>query len=230
MVTIVLLWRDGDHPESDMSADGHPDADPAARGNSAESQHAQNTKPAEAAESQSKLKRFAAFFDSTTKIVVAVGGLAAAASGLVALVLQLFPASPQTATVPYVTGATLPSAASVLKAHGFHNIPYLYDCYRSPDLDDVVSQVPGAGALIAVTDPVHLYLQAQNCSTVPSVIGMNLSNAANALHAAGFSNVPWLDVCNGSSDIGTVVVQSPVPGTSYGRSMAVSLKLQAKNC
>jgi hypothetical protein len=230
VVTIVLLWRDGDHPGSDMSDDGRPDGDPAARGSSVEPQPAQSSKPAAAAQPKSKLKRLAAFFDSTTKIVVAIGGLAAAASGLVALILQLFPPSPQTATVPYVTGATLPSAASELKAHGFHNIPYLYDCYRSPDFDDVVSQVPGAGALIAVTDPVHLYLQAQNCGTVPSVIGMNLSNAANALHAAGFSNVPWLYVCNGSSDIGTVVVQSPAPGTSYGQSMAVSLKLQAKNC
>jgi beta-lactam-binding protein with PASTA domain len=144
--------------------------------------------------------------------------------------MHLFPPSSPIATVPYVTGATLSSASSELQHHGFHNIPYLYNCYGSPDFDDVVQQDPGARALIAVTDPVHLYLQAQNCSTVPSVIGMNLSNAADALHGAGFSNIPWVDGCYGSSEISAVVAQSPAAGTSYGKNQAVSLKLQAKNC
>jgi beta-lactam-binding protein with PASTA domain len=132
--------------------------------------------------------------------------------------------------VPYVMGQTLSAAASELHADDFYNVPYLYGCYRSPDILDVVQQVPGSGALIAVADPVHLYLQAKNCSTVPSVIGMTLSNAADALHGAGFSNIPWLDGCYGSSEIGVVVTQSPGAGTSYGKDQAVSLKLQGKNC
>jgi beta-lactam-binding protein with PASTA domain len=212
-----------------VPTDGGQD-DQATGGRPAESDAVQSTTPAAGSEPQSKLKSLIAFFDSTTKVLVAVGGLVAATIALVTLFLHLFPPPPQTATVPYVTGATLSSAAAELKAHDFHNIPYLYNCYGSPDFDDVVQQVPGAGALIAVTDPVHLYLQAQNCSTVPSVIGMDLSNAADALHGAGFSNIPWVNGCYGSSEIGAVVTQSPAAGTSYGKNQAVSLKLQKKNC
>jgi eukaryotic-like serine/threonine-protein kinase len=137
---------------------------------------------------------------------------------------------PVTGSVPNVTDMTLSAAASTLKARGFGNIPYLYDCYRSPDILDVVRQVPGPGAQIALSAPVRLYLQAKNCSTVPNVIGMNLSNAAYTLKQEGFSNIPYLYQCYGSPDIGAVVRQSPAPGTSYGENQPVSLKLQANNC
>jgi eukaryotic-like serine/threonine-protein kinase len=84
--------------------------------------------------------------------------------------------------------------------------------------------------VIALTAPVQLYLQANNCDTVPNVIGMNLSNAAYTLKQAGFTNIPYLYDCYGSSDINAVVSQSPAPGTSYGGTQPVSLKLQADNC
>jgi beta-lactam-binding protein with PASTA domain len=125
---------------------------------------------------------------------------------------------------------TLSAAASALEARGFHNIPYLYDCYGSPDIGDVVRQSPGAGARISLTAPVQLFLQANNCHTVPNVMGMSLSDAAYTLKAAGFDNIPYLYGCYGSSSIGDVVSQSPAPGTSYGATQPVSLKLQANNC
>jgi len=140
------------------------------------------------------------------------------------------PPVPTTATVPNVLYTTLPAAASALQARGFHNIPYLYECYGSSAIDDVVRQAPGAGAVLAKTAPVQLYLQANNCHTVPNVIGMNLSNAAYTLKQAGFSNLPYLYQCYGSSNIGGVVSQSPAPGTSSGSTQPVSLRLQASNC
>jgi len=132
--------------------------------------------------------------------------------------------------VPGVLYTTLSSAAAALEARGFHNIPYLYGCYGSRDIDDVVQQSPGAGARISLTAPVQLYLQANNCDTVPDVIGMSLSDAAYTLKAAGFTNIPYLYGCYGSSSDGDVVSQSPAPGTSSGSTQAVSLKLQANNC
>lgn len=126
--------------------------------------------------------------------------------------------------------STLSAATSALEARGFHNIPYLYDCFGSRDINDVVRQSPGAGARISLTAPVQLFLQANNCDTVPNVIGMSLSDAAYTLKAAGFDNIPYLYGCYGSSTIGDVVSQSPAPGTSYGDSQPVSLKLQANNC
>jgi hypothetical protein len=139
-------------------------------------------------------------------------------------------AAPTTGIVPGVLYSTLSAAASALKARGFRNIPYVYECYGSRDINDVVRQSPGAGARISLTAPVQLFLQADNCDTVPDVIGMSLSDAAYTLKAAGFSNIPYLYACYGSSKIGDVVSQSPAPGISYGDSQPVSLKLQANNC
>ena len=104
------------------------------------------------------------------------------------------------------------------------------ECYRSPNINDVVRQVPAAGAKADPTAPVHLYLQANNCATVPNVIGMTLSDAAYTLKQDGFTNIPYLYQCDGSSHIGAVVKQSPAAGTSYGKTQPVSLKLQANNC
>jgi serine/threonine-protein kinase len=138
--------------------------------------------------------------------------------------------APTTAAVPDVLGGTLSGAAATLKGRGFDNIPYVYGCYGSSSIDDVIRQDPSAGAGIALTAPVQLYLQANNCDTVPNVISMNLSDAAYTLKQAGFDNIPYVYGCYGSSEIGDVVSQSPGAGVSYGSTQPVSLKLQANNC
>ena len=137
---------------------------------------------------------------------------------------------PTAATVPDVLGSTLSGAAAALKGRGFYNIPYLYGCYGSSGTGDVVRQDPGGGARLALTAPVQLYLQADNCDRVPNVIGMSLSDAAYTLKQAGFDNIPYLYGCYGSPAVGDVVSQSPAAGTSYGSTQPVSLKLQANNC
>ena len=138
--------------------------------------------------------------------------------------------APTTGAVPDVLYTTLSGAAATLKGRGFDNIPYVYGCYGSSYVGNVIRQDPGAGARIAFTAPVQLYLQANNCDTVPNVIGMTLSNAAYTLKQAGFDNIPYLYDCYGSSEIGDVVSQAPGAGVSYGSTQPVSLKLQANNC
>ncbi|ABW10066.1 hypothetical protein Franean1_0607 [Parafrankia sp. EAN1pec] len=64
---------------------------------------------------------------------------------------------------------------------------------------------------------------------VPGVLNMVLADASSALKAAGFSNIPYLYECLGAASLGTVVTQSPAPGTSQGTSAAVDLRLQANN-
>jgi hypothetical protein len=137
------------------------------------------------------------------------------------------PAAP---AVPDVVAMKLADATAALKARGFGNIPYVYGCYRSPDINNVVRQDPAAGATVARTTPVRLYLQADNCDTVPEVTGMSLSDAAYTLKQAGFTNIPYVYQCYGSPHAGAVLRQSPKAGTSYGNTQPVSLKLQAKNC
>ena len=140
------------------------------------------------------------------------------------------PTPPSSGVVPDVVGTTLSAASSALKARGFGNIPYLYNCYGSADTGDVVQQAPGAGATISLTAPVQLYLQADNCATVPNVIGMSLSDAAYTLKQEGLTNIPYLYGCYGSSQTGDVVSESPGAGSSYGTTQPVSLRLQANNC
>ena len=132
--------------------------------------------------------------------------------------------------VPDVIGMTLFGAAAALKSSGYHNIPYLYSCYGSGNFSDVVRQAPAAGTHTAQTSPVHLYLQADNCHAVPDVIGMTLSNAAAALKQDGFTDIPYVYKCYGSTDINAVVRQSPAAGTDHSHLQAISLELQAGNC
>lgn len=66
-------------------------------------------------------------------------------------------------TVPNVLNMVLDDASAILRRAGFSSIPYLYECYGSDNIGGVVRQDPGAGARIAKTTPVHLYLQAKNC-------------------------------------------------------------------
>jgi hypothetical protein len=70
---------------------------------------------------------------------------------------------PTTAAVPNVLGTTLSGAAATLKGRGLDNIPYVYGCYGSSEIGDVVSQSPGAGVSYGSTQPVSLKLQADNC-------------------------------------------------------------------
>jgi len=194
------------------------------------------TAPAKTAKTAKKVTRTsrkarrepAAAAPANPAITVASGGAPVAASSA-----RPSPArapAPTTAAVPDVLGSTLSGAAATLKGRGLDNIPYLYGCYGSSAIDDVVRQYPGAGARIALTAPVQLYLQADNCDTVPNVIGMNLSDAAYTLKQAGFDDIPYVYGCYGSSQIDDVVSQSPGAGGSYGSTQAVSLKLQADNC
>src|ERR1700722_563697 len=132
--------------------------------------------------------------------------------------------------VPNVIGMNLSDAADKLKSSGYHNIPYLYSCYGSDNFSDVVQQSPAAGTRIAATSAVHLYLQADNCHAVPDVIGMNLSNAAAALKQAGFTDIPYVYKCYGSTEINAVVKQSPAAGTNHSHLQPVYLELQATNC
>jgi eukaryotic-like serine/threonine-protein kinase len=134
------------------------------------------------------------------------------------------------ATVPNVVGRTLAQAKSVIFTAGFHKYSWQYGCYGSPNIGDVVKQIPGAEAQAPRTTRVQFYLQANNCpTTVPNVIGMNESNAISTIEQAGF-RVHWIFLCLGSPNIGLVVTQSPAAGASYDGGNTVTIKLQANNC
>lgn len=143
---------------------------------------------------------------------------------------QAEPVDDGRAAIPDVRALGLDPAAAALKQAGFDNIPYLYDCYADSPAGTVVRQDPAAGTRAARTVPVHLYLEANNCATLPDVRGQRLDGAAAALRQAGATNIPYVYECLGSPNIGAVVSQSPAPGTTQIATNPVRLQLQADNC
>jgi serine/threonine-protein kinase len=139
------------------------------------------------------------------------------------------PAPPPDPVVPTVTGQSLGTASANLQAAGYSDLPYIYDCYGSNSPGQVVAQEPGGGSRAAATTPIRLFLQADNCSFVPSVVGLDLSSAAATLQGAGFNDIPYVYDCYGSPNIGAVVNQSPTGG-QVTVSTPVRLQLQANNC
>ncbi|WP_041259639.1 serine/threonine-protein kinase [Pseudofrankia inefficax] len=143
---------------------------------------------------------------------------------------QVQPAEDDHATVPDVRKLSLDQASATLKQAGFGNLPYLYGCYADSPADTVVRQDPVSGTRAVRTDPVHLYLEANNCGTVPDVRGLTLDGAATSLKAHGLTNIPYVYKCLGSPTAGVVVSQAPAPGTNQLATEPVSLELQADNC
>jgi serine/threonine-protein kinase len=132
--------------------------------------------------------------------------------------------------VPDVWGLRLSNASSRLKAAGLRNIQSLYGCYGSSRIGTVVRQAPRPGARQQATSPVHLYLQASDCATVPNVTGQSLGDATKALRRAGFTDITHSYQCLGSRVTRRVLRQSPTAGTSYERSKPVALLLQDDDC
>jgi serine/threonine-protein kinase len=142
-------------------------------------------------------------------------------------------AKPSTGVVPSVVSETLDDAASALKAIGFDNIPWLNGCYGSSGVGDVVTQSPAAGARIALTAPVQLYLQANNCVTMPNVVGFSLASAESTLEALGFApnEITWRAECYaGAHPADQVQTQSPAPGASVPKTQLIALGVEADNC
>jgi eukaryotic-like serine/threonine-protein kinase len=142
------------------------------------------------------------------------------------------PAQAGSATVPGVVGETLSAAGAALNAAGFENVPWVNGCYGSDNFGDVVTESPGAGTRLALTSPVHLYLQADNCVTMPDVAGFSLASAESTLEAVGFApaDITWRDACYGAYPVNEVVTQSPPAGTSDGKTQLVALGVEANNC
>ncbi|HEY6494049.1 MAG TPA: protein kinase [Trebonia sp.] len=137
-----------------------------------------------------------------------------------------------TAVVPGVEGDGLSAAESALNAAGLHNYSAAYDCFDSRDADAVVTQAPAAGTRVALTAPVQLGLQADDCVTVPSVVGLRPARAKSILYALGFApaDITSRFECDGVQPVNQVEAQSPAAGTSYPTDQPVSLDVEADDC
>ncbi|WP_239377300.1 PASTA domain-containing protein [Frankia sp. Cj5] len=166
----------------------------------------------------------------TVSVAASVTASVTAAAGSIAVAEPPSPADPPTMPVPDVRNMLLADASTTLRKAGFTNIPYRYDCYRSPNINNVVSQEPSPGSRLTMTSPVSLTLQAADCAAVPMVVGMMLRDATNTLRQTGFTYISYSYECLKSINAATVVIQSPPEDTSYSVEQFVTLRLQKTNC
>jgi serine/threonine protein kinase len=132
-------------------------------------------------------------------------------------------------TVPQVVGLTIQAASSTLANQGFGDVRQTTGCFGGSAAGTVIRQSPAAGSRVMPGSDVRLRVQA-DCATVPDVRGMAFDDATNTLRSLGFTNIPYVYECYGSPRLGTVVRQSPGPGTTVTTDQPVNLYLQANNC
>jgi hypothetical protein len=142
------------------------------------------------------------------------------------------PTQPAAGVLPDVQGESLSGAESALKAVGLDNYSVLDGCYGSQGVDDVVAQTPAAGTRVPLTAAVHLELQADDCVTIPTLVGLKLTKAESTLYKLGLTpaDITSQFECDSGYTINEVVSQSPVAGTSYASDKVISLGIEADNC
>jgi eukaryotic-like serine/threonine-protein kinase len=155
-----------------------------------------------------------------------IGLILLAALGALAFFLLSGPAEPQFVRVPDVVGQTEDAAVRELESAGL-DIRIRREFNRQFDQGEVFQQQPAAGRRIetgsAVTISVSRGVQQVE---VPNVIGQSQDDAEAAIADAGLRVGDVGDEFSDQPE-GTVIGQSPDPGTEVDRGSAVSITVSA---
>ena len=129
------------------------------------------------------------------------------------------------ARVPDVVGDTEASAVSEIRA--LHLSPDVHDVYSSTiPSGQVAAQEPDAGTLLIWGSRVRINVsRGVQQIEVPDVRGQPYENARGALLGQGF-RVSRRDV-ESNEDVGTVVDESPAPGSLAGRGATITLSVSS---
>ena len=134
------------------------------------------------------------------------------------------PPTPETVSVPDVTGNSVVDATSELEAAGF-GVFVETKLTNSDPKDTVLSQSEPAGSLLELGGTITLTV-AEPLPKIPNVVGKTLANAKRALTNVGFE-VGKVTQQTSSKSKGTVISQSPDAGTSVRPGRTVSLVTQS---
>ena len=123
-------------------------------------------------------------------------------------------------TIPNVVGQSEEEATQTLSELGFT----VEVAYRAADdnLGQVVSCDPVAGIRTELSQPVTITVSGER--TIPSVVGMDVASATDALSAAGAENV-LLTYQNSEQAAGTVLAVDPGEGSAFVSSDQVTLTI-----
>ncbi len=146
-------------------------------------------------------------------------------TGAIAL-LTAAPPPPQEVAVPVVAGVTLEQAIAALEAEGLRagRIGEVETETSAPGT--VLTQVPGAGAALAVGSAVDLTVaKSPPLTTVPSVAGLAQAEALTRLRDAGLVPGGREREANERLPAGTVISTQPGPGTRVAVATVVDLTI-----
>ena len=131
-------------------------------------------------------------------------------------------AGPTTVTVPSVEGSALGDAKAQIEALGLV-VEVVEDASDSVAEGNVITQAPSSGVEVKPGSTVTLTVSTgAKGSTVPDVTKMDVTNAQNALVAAGLVLGAQTEA-NDASPVGTVIAQDPAPGTSLPAGSSVNV-------
>lgn len=132
--------------------------------------------------------------------------------------------APAKAPVPGVTGKKQTDAESAIKSAGF--TPKVYTGYSSKFAKGlVILQIPESGTQASPGSTVEIVVSlgaGTGAIKVPNVIGKKEADAVNAIKSAGLVAKVFRSNSE-TAPAGTVMLQSPEPGTTTGRGSQVAL-------
>ena len=130
---------------------------------------------------------------------------------------------PESRTVPTVEGLTYKSAAERLRAAGF-KVSRTDESSDTVKSGRVISANPAQGSQAKVGDTVELTVSTgPQQVALPSVVGQSEDDARATLDKAGFAVGTITRKESTDQDPGTVLSQSPAPGTRAAKGAAVDL-------
>jgi hypothetical protein len=134
---------------------------------------------------------------------------------------------PKTPTVPNLVGMTVPNATAALTTAKLQLNPTQLQVPGGADsVGTVVAQTPAAGTSVAANSSVQLSVGVPQKVTVPSLIGMSVTQAQQALPSGLTLGTPTtLSVYNPSFPVGSVISQSPTAGQSVNPNTVIALSL-----
>jgi serine/threonine-protein kinase len=155
-----------------------------------------------------------------------IGLIVLAALGALAFFLLSGPAEPQFVRVPDVVGQTEDAAVRELEGVDL-DVRIRREFNRQFDQGEVFQQQPAAGQRIETGSPVTIFVsRGVQQAEVPNVSGQSQDDAEAAIADAGLRVGDVSDEFSDEPE-GTVIGQSPDPGTEVDRGSAVSITVSA---
>ncbi len=156
-----------------------------------------------------------------------VAGALVAPGSAVGLVVSKGPEPVTTVAVPSVVGMAQAAAATALTGAGLTVGSVTESFSATVPADQVISQTPAAGALVAPGSAVGLVVskgpEPVTTVAVPNVVGMMQAAAATALTGAGLTVGTVAESFNATVPAGQVISQNPAAGVSVTLGASVAL-------